>query len=89
MLACLLGLAIYIEIFLFSHTTLQWYMQGVVVSSIGNRTLYYPQLRRGLAKLTVVLRLLKFVGALIKNDAVLRVYKKASSRGSNSQMTDF
>ena len=34
----LLGLAIYIYIdFLFDNTTPQWYIQGVVVSSIGNR----------------------------------------------------
>ena len=37
-----------------------------MVSSIGNSTLYGPQIRGGVAFLTVVLRLLKFVRTLTK-----------------------
>ena len=51
-------------------------MQGVVVSSIGNRTLYYPQIRGLLVDLTVIWSLLKFVVDLHKNVAVLRDFKK-------------
>ena len=43
-----------------------------MVSSIGNRTLYRPQIRGGLVDLTVVLRLLKFVVYLYKNCAVVK-----------------
>ena len=60
-----------------------------MVSSVGNRTLYYPQIRGLLAGLTVIWRLLKFVGALIKNAAVLRDFKRASSIYRGPQTAGF
>ena len=46
-------------------------------------------IRGDLVELTVILRLLKFVGSLIKNDAVLRVCKSASSIFRASQTAGF
>ena len=51
-------------------------MQGVVVFSIGNRTLYYPQIRGLLVKLTVIWRLPKFVIYLHKIALSLRASKE-------------
>ena len=60
-----MGSCIYIY-FIFENTTLFWYIQWVMLSSIGNRTLDDPQIRGYFVLLTVILRLLKFVRTLTK-----------------------
>ena len=71
--------------FLFSHTTILWYIHGVVLSSIGNSTLHDPQIRGDFMLLTVILRLLKSVRTLTK----ILLCKKASSNSRRLQEDEF